>query len=290
MEISGKVAVVTGAASGAGRALALGLASRGAAGVAVCDIDGDGAAKVAAEISSAGGEALAVTADMTRESDVQALVARTEDAFGPAGLFFSNAGIIVAGGEEASDDAWSKIWAINVHSHVYVARAILGGMLARGEGYLVITASAAGLLTQLGSAPYAVTKHAAVAFAEWLSITYGDRGIRVSALCPQAFSSNLLATSQREAGAGAFPEAGAGAAGAGAAGAAGAAGGSAQAAIDGVLTSEQVAECALDGIATEQFLMLPHPDVATYEQRRTADRDRWLRGMRRMQARLSGDS
>ena len=277
MEISGKVAVVTGGASGAGRALGLGLAARGAAGVAVCDIDGDGAARVAAEIEAAGGRALAVAADMTRESDVQALVARTEEAFGPAGLFFSNAGIIVAGGEEAADDAWSKIWAINVHSHVYVARAVLPGMLARGEGYLVITASAAGLLTQLGSAPYAVTKHAAVAFAEWLSITYGDRGLRVSALCPQAFSSNLLVTSRREAGADALPEI-----------AAGPAGGSAQAAVDGVLTSEQVATCALDGIATEPFLMLPHPDVATYEQRRTADRDRWIRGMRRMQARLSG--
>jgi len=278
MEITDRVAIVTGGASGAGRALALGLAARGAAGVAVCDIDGEGAASVAAEIQAAGGRALAVAADMTRESDVQALAARTEEAFGPVGLFFSNAGIIVAGGEEASDDAWSKIWAINVHSHVYVARTILPGMLARGEGYLVITASAAGLLTQLGSAPYAVTKHAAVAFAEWLSITYGDRGLRVSALCPQAFSSNLLVTSRREAGADALPEIGAGPAG-----------GSAQAAVDGVLTSEQVATCALDGIATEQFLMLPHPDVATYEQRRTADRDRWIRGMRRMQARLAGE-
>ena len=274
MEITGKVAVVTGAASGAGRALTLGLASRGAAGVVVCDIDGEGAAKVAAEIDSAGGRAVAVTADMTREADVQALVARAEEAFGPVGLFFSNAGIIVAGGEEASDDAWSKIWAINVHSHVYVARALLPGMLARGEGYLVVTASAAGLLTQLGSAPYAVTKHAAVAFAEWLSVTYGDRGIRVSALCPQAFSSNLMETSRREAGEQALPDPGAG-------------GGSAQAAVDGVLTSEQVADCALDGIATEQFLMLPHPDVAIYEQRRAGDRDRWIRGMRRMQARLS---
>ena len=277
MEISGKVAIVTGGASGAGRAIALGLASRGSAGIAVCDIDGEGAAKVATEIEAAGGAAFAMAADVTRESDVQALVARTAERLGPAALFFSNAGIIVAGGEEAADDAWSKIWSVNVHSHVYVARAILPGMLARGEGYLVITASAAGLLTQLGSAPYAVTKHAAVAFAEWLSVTYGDRGIRVSALCPQAFSSNLLATSRREAGAGALPDAGAG-------------GGSAQAAVDGVLTSEQVAECALDGIATEQFLMLPHPDVATYERRRADDRDRWLRGMRRMQATLAGES
>jgi NAD(P)-dependent dehydrogenase (short-subunit alcohol dehydrogenase family) len=277
LDINGNVAVVTGGASGAGRALALGLAQRGADGVAVCDIDAEGAAKVAAEIEAAGGRAIAVGGDMTKEADVEALVARTEAELGPVGLFFSNAGIIVAGGEEATDEAWSRIWAINVHSHIYVARAVLPGMLARGEGYLVITASAAGLLTQLGSAPYAVTKHAAVAFAEWLSITYGDRGIRVSALCPQAFSSNLLSTSRREVGADAMPETGA-------------TGGSAQAAVDGILTSEQVAATALDGIGTEQFLMLPHPEVATYEQRRTGDRDRWIRGMRRMQARLTGQA
>jgi NAD(P)-dependent dehydrogenase (short-subunit alcohol dehydrogenase family) len=278
MEISGNVAVVTGAASGAGRALALGLAQRGAAAVAVCDVDAAGAAAVAAQIEAAGGRAIAVTADLTKEADVQALVARAEDELGPIALFFSNAGIIVAGGEEASDEAWSSIWAINVHSHVYVARAVLPGMLSRGSGYIVVTASAAGLLTQLGSAPYAVTKHAAVAFAEWLSVTYGDRGIRVSALCPQAFTSNLFATSRRQAGAGALPAEGS------------VTGGSAQAAVDGVLTSEQVAATALDGIATEQFLMLPHPEVSTYEQRRAGDRDRWLRGMRRMQAQLTPDS
>jgi short-subunit dehydrogenase len=149
-------------------------------------------------------------------------------------------------------------------------------MLARGEGYLMITASAAGLLTQLGSAPYAVTKHAAVALAEWLSITYGDQGIRVSCLCPQAFTSNLLSTSLRELG--------------GAPQASGASRGSAQAAVDGVLTAEQVADAALDAVGTERFLVLPHPEVATYEQRRAADRERWLRGMRRMQARLAGQS
>ncbi len=183
----------------------------------------------------------------------------------------------MAGGEEASDEAWSKIWAINVHSHVYVARAVLPGML---RGVRAISSSPRRRLAcsrSLGSAPYAVTKHAAVAFAEWLSVTYGDRGIRVSCLCPQAFTSNLFATSRREAGADALPDAGAG-------------GGSAQAAVDGVLTSEQVAACALDGIATEQFLMLPHPEVATYERRRADDRERWLRGMRRMQARLVAES
>ena len=187
MEITGKVAVVTGGASGVGRALCLGLAERGAAGVVVCDIDAEGAAKVAAEVEggrtgTAGHRALAVPADVSAEADVQALVAATEAAFGPIDLFFSNAGIIVAGGPEASDEAWSRIWAINVQSHIYVARAVLPGMIARGEGYLEITASAAGLLTQLGSAPYAVTKHAVVALAEWLSITYGDQGIAVSCL------------------------------------------------------------------------------------------------------------
>ena len=162
---------------------------------------------MAADIEAAGHRALAVPADVSKEADVQALVARTEEAFGQVDLFFSNAGIIVAGGPEASDEAWARIWAINVQSHIYVARAVLPGMLARGEGYLEITASAAGLLTQLGSAPYAVTKHAAVAFAEWLSITYGDQGIRVSCLCPQAFTSNLLSTSMRELG-GQLPAAG----------------------------------------------------------------------------------
>ena len=277
MEISGKVAVVTGGASGVGRSLCLGLAERGAAGVVVCDIDAGGAAKVAAEIEAGGARAIAVPADVSREADVQALVAATEAAFGPVGMFFSNAGIIVAGGPEASDEAWSRIWAINVQSHVYVARAVLPGMLARGEGYLEITASAAGLLTQLGSAPYAVTKHAAVAFAEWLSITHGEQGIVVSCLAPQAFTSNLLNTSRRELGTGELPDA-----------EAGWTGGSAQAAVDGVLTSDQVAQAVLEAVGTEQFLILPHPDVATYEQRRAGDRERWLRGMRRMQARLTG--
>jgi NAD(P)-dependent dehydrogenase (short-subunit alcohol dehydrogenase family) len=275
MEISGRAAVVTGGASGAGRALCLGLAGRGAAGVVVADIDEDGAQQVATRIEAAGHRAVALQADVTKEQDVQALVAGAQAAYGRVDLFFSNAGIIVAGGPEAADDAWAKIWAINVHSHVYVARAVLPDMLARGEGYLVITASAAGLLTQLGSAPYAVTKHAAVAFAEWLAITYGDQGIRVSCLCPQAFESNLLDTSRREAGESALPATGSGR-------------GSAQAAVDGVLTAEQVAQAALDAIGTEQFLVLPHPEVATYEQRRAGDRERWLRGMRRMQSQLAG--
>ena len=159
---------------------------------------------------------------------------------------------------------------------MYAARALLPGVLARGQGYLIITASAAGLLTQLGSAPYAVTKHAAVALAEWLSITYGEQGLVVSCLCPQAVTSNLGATSRRELGENTLLED------------VGATGGSAQAALDGVLEPGQVAATVLAAVAAEQFLILPHPDVATYERRRADDRERWLRGMRRLQARLSG--
>jgi NAD(P)-dependent dehydrogenase (short-subunit alcohol dehydrogenase family) len=281
VEIANRVAVVTGGASGIGRSICLALADAGAAGVVVADIDAAGAAKVARHIEAAGHRGLAVAADMSREADVQRLVARTEETLGPVDLFFSNAGIIVAGGVEVPDDAWSRIWAINVQSHIYAARALLPGMLARGHGYLVITASAAGLLTQLGSAPYAVTKHAAVALAEWLSITYGERGLTVSALCPQAVTSNLMATSRRELGQEAVP------AEIGATGAS-VSSGSAQAAVDGVLEPDQVAAVVLEAVRAEQFLILPHPDVATYERRRADDRERWLRGMRRLQDRLSG--
>src|SRR5262245_42124620 len=284
MQIKDRVAVVTGGASGIGRSLSLALAEHGAAAVVVSDVDADGAAMVAAEIAGLGCEALAVSADVTSEPDVQALVARAEQAFGRIDLVCSNAGIIVAGGIEVPDEAWSRIWAINVQSHVYMARAVLPGMLARGGGYLVVTASAAGLLTQLGSAPYAVTKHAAVAFAEWLAISYGDRGIGVSCLCPQAVSTNLGATSMREVGGLVPPTPDGGAVPA----AAGNGSVSLQASVDGVLTPDQVAASVLAAVAEERFLILPHPEVATYERRRAEDRDRWLNGMRRLHGRLSG--
>jgi NAD(P)-dependent dehydrogenase (short-subunit alcohol dehydrogenase family) len=283
MQIRDQIAVVTGGASGIGRSLCLTFADHGAAGVVVADVDAPGAEEVAAQVIARGGRALAVRADLTREGDVRALVGRAQDAFGRIDLFCSNAGIIVAGGVEVSDEAWSRIWAINVQSHVYVARAVLPGMLARGAGYLVITASAAGLLTQLGSAPYAVTKHAAVALAEWLSITYGDQGIKVSCLCPQAVTTNLGATSAREVGGLALPPPGDGAVPSTDAGSV-----SRQAAVDGVLTPDQVAASVVDGLAAERFLILPHPEVATYERRRAQDRDRWLGGMRRLQARMAG--
>jgi NAD(P)-dependent dehydrogenase (short-subunit alcohol dehydrogenase family) len=283
MRVKDRVAVVTGGASGIGRSLCIALADEGAAGVVVADIDGGGAQSVAAAIASRGCPAMAVAADMEREAEVADLVERAEREFGRIDLFCSNAGIIVPGGVEASDEAWSRIWAINVQSHVYVARAVLPGMLARGEGYLVFTASAAGLLTQLGSAPYSVTKHALVALAEWLAITHGDQGIGVSCLCPQAVSTNLGATSLRQVGPASWP-----ASRDGAVPSEGSA--SQQAAADGVLTADQVAACVIDGLAQERFLILPHPEVAEYERRRAGDRERWLRGMRRLQARLSATS
>jgi NAD(P)-dependent dehydrogenase (short-subunit alcohol dehydrogenase family) len=274
MDIRQRVAVVTGGASGIGRSLCLAFAEQGAAAVVAADIDGQGAAQVAATIEAGGHRALAVTADVASAADAQALVAQVLEEFGRIDLLCSNAGIIVGGGVEVSDEAWSRIWAVNVQSHVYLARAVLPGMLARGEGYLVYTASAAGLLTQLGSAPYSVTKHALVALAEWLSITYGDRGIGVSCLCPQAVSTNLGATSRRQVGADTpttWSDRGAGP----------------QAAVDGVLTPDQIAAQVIEAVADERFLILPHPEVATYERRRADDRERWLRGMRRLQARLS---
>ena len=259
MDIADRVAVVTGGARGIGRSICLALAGAGAAVVVVADVDAAGAATVAAEIEAGGHRALAVRADVSRESDVRALVAATERAFGPVDLFCSNAGIIVAGGVEVADEAWERIWAINVQSHVYAARALLPGVLSRGRGYLVITASAAGLLTQLGSAPYAVTKHAAVALAEWLAITHGDEGIKVSVLCPQAVRTAMTAGN---------PDG--------------------VASIDGMLEPEDAAEACVRAIEAETFLVLPHPQVLEYMRRKTADYDRWIGGMRKLNRRFRG--
>lgn len=263
MKLEGKVTVVTGGGGGIGEALARAFTAEGAAAVVVADIDEDQAERVADELASTGAAAVGLRVDAGTEADVAELVRRTEAAFGPIDLFCANAGIMVVGGVEAPDEAWERIWRVNVQSHVYAARAVLPGMLARGEGYLLHTASAAGLLTQLGSAPYSVTKHAVVGLAEWLSITHGDAGIRVSCLCPQAVETAMTG------GARAGGRAGDGASGA---------------ARDGILPPEQVAAAVVAGLAEERFLILPHPEVATYERRRAEDRERWLRGMRRAQA------
>src|SRR6266542_1461037 len=181
MNLSDRVVVVTGGASGIGRALARRFADEGARGVVVADLDGAGAQAVAQAI---GDRALGVATDVAVEAQVADLVARARDAFGPVDLFCANAGVAVGTDEAAPDAEWDLALAVNVRAHVYAARALLPTWLERGEGYFMATASAAGLLTQIGSAPYALTKHAAVAFAEWLSVTYGDSGVRVSCLCP----------------------------------------------------------------------------------------------------------
>jgi len=263
MDVRDGVVVVTGGASGIGRALCRAFARAGAAAVVVADIDEAGAAAVADELGERG---RAVRTDVAVESDVIALVRAAEEEFGRIDLFCSNAGILVPGGPEADDAGWDRIWHINVLAHIYAARAVLPGMLERGSGYLLQTASAAGLLTQLGSAPYSVTKHAAVGLAEWLSITYGDRGIGVSCLCPQGVWTNMTGGGgQRQS----ASEVAASTAG-----------------RDGFLEAEEVAEAVLEALAEDRFLILPHPEVATYEQRRANDRERWLKGMRRVQASL----
>jgi NAD(P)-dependent dehydrogenase (short-subunit alcohol dehydrogenase family) len=260
--------------------MSLAFAQRGAAAVVVADIDGEGAVAVAAEILDAGGEARGIRTDVSDEAQVTALVKDAEEAYGPIDLFCANAGILVVGGIGAPDDAWQRVWSVNVMSHIYAARAVVPRMVERGAGYLLHTASAAGLLTQLGAVPYTVSKHAVVSFAEWLSITYGDAGVKVSCLCPQAVRTNL-------AGPGVI---GADPPGAAASSGAGHSPGGSQAAHDGVLEPDDVAEVVVRGLAAEQFLILPHPEVATYERRRAEDRERWLKGMRRVQARVGGSS
>ena len=251
MTLKDKVAVVTGAANGIGRAMARRFAAEGAK-VVVVDIEEAAAKTVAGEIS-----ADCYTVNVASESEIQAMVDSVLLKHGRIDLFCSNAGIGVEGTCDVPNHDWQRIWEINVMSHVYASRAVLPGMLARGEGYLLQTVSAAGLLTQIGSAPYAVTKHAALALAEWLSVTYGDKGIKVSALCPQGVKTRMLENA--EFGGGTFL-------------------------LEGALDPEQVADSVVKGLAEEHFLILPHPEVAEYFRRKAGDYDRWLRGMRRLQA------
>ena len=275
MELAGKVVVVTGAGSGIGRALAVRFAAEGAAGVAVADLEPDRIERTVQLITDAGGTALPHRCDVSVEADVQALVAATVDAYGPVDLFCSNAGIAVGGGVEAPDADWQRIWDVNLMAHVYAARAVLPSMIDRGSGYLLNTASAAGLLTNLGAAPYAVTKHAAVALAEWLAVTHGDEGIKVSCLCPQGVATRMLLGDDAE-DVGDGPPVAAG----------DEAGQSSVVAAGAVLTPAQVADVVVAGLADERFLILPHPEVAEYWRKKATDPDRWIGGMRRFQARL----
>ena len=252
MKLEGAHAVVTGGASGIGRALALRFAAEGARAVSVADLDETGARAVAAEVGGLG-----LRVDVGREDQVRALVEAAERAHGPIDLFCSNAGIFTPGGVEASDADWERNLSIHVLAHVYAARAVLPGMIARGSGYLLQTASAAGLLSQIGSAPYSVTKHAAVALAEWLAIEHHHQGIRVSVLCPQAVRTAMTAGSD---------------------------GG--VAAVDGMIEADEVARCVVEALAEERFLILPHPEVQEYMRRKAGDRERWLGGMRRLRERF----
>jgi NAD(P)-dependent dehydrogenase (short-subunit alcohol dehydrogenase family) len=221
----------------------------------VCsDINGDGAATTAREIGG-----IAFTTNVGIEADIKHLIETVETVNGPIDLFCSNAGIGIGGGAEVSDDRWQRIWDINVMAHVWAARHVVPRMIARGGGYLLNTASAAGLLSQIGSAPYAVTKHAAVALAEWLAITHGDEGIKVSVLCPQAVRTAMTAGNREGV-----------------------------ASVDGMLEPEAVADACVRAIEVEDFLVLPHPEVLEYMRRKTADYNRWIGGMKKLNRRFRG--
>jgi NAD(P)-dependent dehydrogenase (short-subunit alcohol dehydrogenase family) len=271
MELRDRICVVTGGAGGIGRALCQRFAAEGARAVVVVDRLADGAVDTAGSI---GDVATPMTADVTVEADIEAVVERTEEEIGPIDLFVSNAGILGLGGIELPDDTWDLVWRVNVLAHLFAARAVVPRMLERGGGYLLSTASAAGLLTQPGDAPYSVTKHAAVALAEWLSMTYGDQGIGVSCLCPMAVATAMLGLAADADGGSEAPDELSAAAGA--------------AAVQGILPPRAVADAVVEGLREERFLILPHPEVATFEQRRASDRDRWLAGKRRLNTTLAG--
>ena len=245
MKLTDKVVVVTGGGNGIGRALCRRFALEGAKAVVVADVNGVTAAQVADEIGGT-----AITCDVAREADVVALVAQTIARHQAIDLFCSNAGIAVNGDEHTPDADWARCWDVNVMAHVYAARAVVPHMLERGSGYLLQTVSAAGLLTHPQSATYAITKHASLAFAEWLSMTYGDRGITVSALCPQGVRTDMLYRAEAEGTRRSFL-------------------------LDSAIEPDQLADDVVKGIEAERFLILPHPEVAEYVRRKASDHDRW---------------
>jgi NAD(P)-dependent dehydrogenase (short-subunit alcohol dehydrogenase family) len=255
MDIQGKVAIVTGAASGIGRSLAQRCAADGARAVLVADVQLAAAEAVARALP--GGVGQAVRCDVSQEADIQALVATARDRHGQVDAYFSNAGILGRkGGIELEDPLWEAMWHIHGMAHVWAARAVVPEMVTRGEGFFLVTASAAGLLSIVESAPYAVTKHAAVAFAEWLRIAYGRQGLRVSCLCPQSVQTAMTAGEQDS-----------------------------SAAHDGILPPEQVAGDVMQAMQDGHFLVLPHPEVAQYFLKKAQDYERWLGGMQKMHAR-----
>lgn len=253
MKLDGKVTVITGAAGGIGAAMARRFCNEGAT-IVLSDLAGSGLQAIADEL-----KCLAVLCDVTKEDELKALIARAEDEYGNIDVFCSNAGICHAGGEDVSNEDWQLNWDIHVMAHVYAARCLAPKMAARGSGYLINTASAAGLLSHVNSATYAVSKHAAVAFAEWVSITYGSRGVKVSVLCPQAVRTAM--TEGVEDGV---------------------------ASVDGMMEPDVLAGCVVETIDREEFLILPHPEVLDYIRRKTSDYDRWLAGMRKLRDKYYG--
>ncbi len=263
MDLVDKITVVTGAGSGIGRSLAHRFIARGARLVVCADLNG---AEAQATAEAIGAKAEGVALDVGDEAAIEALVADVEARHGGIDVFVSNAGYGQRGGLDLATADWERMMRVHTWSHLAAARAVIPGMVARGGGYLLNTASAAGLLTQMDSGPYAVSKHAAVAFAEWIAINYGDQGIGVSVLCPQAVRTNILGPDAVKSGKT----------------------NSNQAAGDGILEPDDVADACIQAMADERFLVLPHPEVATYFERKAADYDRWLGGMRRFRDKLKG--
>jgi NAD(P)-dependent dehydrogenase (short-subunit alcohol dehydrogenase family) len=265
MEVKEKVAVVTGGAAGIGAALAVALADAGAS-VLIADLDEDGALARAAEIEK--DQVIGLGVDVTEEEGLRRMLVRAEGELGPVDLFFANAGVGPGVGLGFSEGEWLRSLEVNVMAHVRAARLLIPGWLERGGGYFVSTASAAGLLTQIGSASYAVTKHAAVGFAEWLAVTYGDRGIGVSCVCPMGVKTSMLedglsaVESETRLALGSVTASGA------------------------VLAPEDVALATLAAIAEERFLVLPHPEVLEYFRHKGADYDQWLAGMARLRRKV----
>ncbi len=260
MDLKNKIAVITGGGNGIGAALARAFHAEGARMIVVADVDMAGAKKVADEIGG-----LAVACDVSVETEIQALVDRVENDYGAIDLFCSNAGIAISdapdmGATSASNEAWERCWKINTMAHVYAARACLPGMIARGEGYFLHTVSAAGLLSQIGSATYSVTKHAAVGFGEALAIAHGDQGIKVSLLCPQGVDTAMIAGTDK----------------------------SAPQNRDGIISPEELAAATIAGLKDESFLILPHPQVADYMAAKVSNYDRWLGGMRKLRRSITG--
>ena len=254
MEIENRIIVVTGAASGIGKAMAQRFAAKGALKVIAVDINIEEAESTAKEIGG-----VAIKADVACEADIKRVIQETEEKHGPIDLFCSNAGIGLAPNLDSDNKDWTLSWEVNVMAHVYAARHLVPRMIARGGGYFLNTASAAGLLNQPGGAAYGVTKHAAVGFSEWLALTYAHEGIGVSVLCPQAVRTPMLDAGPASSAAG----------------------------VDGLIEPEDVAKIVEEGLEEKRFLILPHPEVLEYVRRKAADYDRWIQGMNRLYRRVS---